>query len=627
MDPESNYYLNFSELPYHKQNSKTQIKAVEFTNWTAEETRPKVAILKIIKQANVFFKEIGFLQKCNQLVDNSLKYFYSCKHQERYYIFMEYCQKGSLADEIHQKIENQLYYSENEVIYIFATLCQTLKQFHRNNIYHRDIKPDNIFITSESIYKFGDLGESKNNAGNLNTIRGTVGYMSPHLFKVYKEIKSENHQAEINPAKEDIWSLGKTFLEVAARTVFLDFTNLKIGKILEIAEKKLKDRGYSETFIKVLLCMLKDTRETLYSIEDFSEYFEAIQNGKNFFIREDVYMYTSVESISSSVASRKSIKKLEKNPEIINKFGLVNASGSIIGNDSKSKSKNVMDSVNSGLQIEPDVPKNSFEPIEAKVLMEIPKLLSSSELEKQESKGNSFLNNSFGKSPRPSVGFGLSPVQSYVNSINPGTLSIFNKDSLEEIEESKSVVSNSSSNEILWPYSQEKPEFRPKINEVSGILVGNPKQFLNPEPKSEFSNKEFHSNPQNLNAKPKEPPHSLPIQNLLIPNSNQIIKSSQSLKIPHLLDSTINKKCSKCGKFQIEITLKCSHTYHSDCLNKIISIQLQAASKFSDIHCTSCLRYIEFWKDPLQSLAITQENPEIFQNLFQDYKTFMSKKK
>jgi NIMA (never in mitosis gene a)-related kinase len=71
---------------------------------------------------------------------------------------------------------------------------------HENNILHRDLKTQNIFLTKNKIIKVGDLGIARVLKGNndmATTIIGTPYYMSPELFsnKPYN-------------SKSDVWALG-----------------------------------------------------------------------------------------------------------------------------------------------------------------------------------------------------------------------------------------------------------------------------------------------------------------------------------------------------------------------------------------------------------------------------------
>lgn len=88
-------------------------------------------------------------------------------------------------------------------------MCLALRHVHARYGIHRDLKPDNIFMTSIGQVKLGDFGVSKivenTNAGTL-TMAGTPLYMSPEM------IKGENKYS----FPTDIWSLGCILYEMCS---------------------------------------------------------------------------------------------------------------------------------------------------------------------------------------------------------------------------------------------------------------------------------------------------------------------------------------------------------------------------------------------------------------------------
>ena len=65
---------------------------------------------------------------------------------------------------LKQYIENKEELIEEKIIKdIVLQICIGLKEIHKNNIIHRDLTPDNIFINKNNKIKIGDFGISKIN--------------------------------------------------------------------------------------------------------------------------------------------------------------------------------------------------------------------------------------------------------------------------------------------------------------------------------------------------------------------------------------------------------------------------------------------------------------------------------
>lgn len=99
-------------------------------------------------------------------------------------IVMEYAEHGTLCKFIKNK-EKLL--SENEVKNVMRQLLEAARVMHEKNIYHRDLKPQNILVKSEGpqhevcIADFGYAIRSSNTK-ELTVKCGTPTYMDPELL-------------------------------------------------------------------------------------------------------------------------------------------------------------------------------------------------------------------------------------------------------------------------------------------------------------------------------------------------------------------------------------------------------------------------------------------------------------
>ena len=87
----------------------------------------------------------------------------------------------------------------SDVIELGKDMCNALIACEKRRILHRDIKPDNIFVSADGDYKLGDFGIARTLQGTVNgmSIKGSYSYMAPEVYKG----RSYDHRA-------DIYSLG-----------------------------------------------------------------------------------------------------------------------------------------------------------------------------------------------------------------------------------------------------------------------------------------------------------------------------------------------------------------------------------------------------------------------------------
>lgn len=73
-------------------------------------------------------------------------------------------------------------FSETEVIKLGVDICRALVVCKSQNVIHRDIKPQNIFVSRTGDYKLGDFGIAKvSERTQSGTAIGTLGYMPPEV--------------------------------------------------------------------------------------------------------------------------------------------------------------------------------------------------------------------------------------------------------------------------------------------------------------------------------------------------------------------------------------------------------------------------------------------------------------
>ncbi|MBA3301641.1 MAG: serine/threonine protein kinase [Thermoleophilaceae bacterium] len=117
---------------------------------------------------------------------------------ERHYIVMEYVEGPSCADLLRERKQLD---TEEAVAYV-RDACQGLDYAHRAGVIHRDVKPGNLLVLSETgVVKLADFGIAKaaeqTRITQVGSVLGTAAYLSP------EQARGE----EAGPAS-DIYSLG-----------------------------------------------------------------------------------------------------------------------------------------------------------------------------------------------------------------------------------------------------------------------------------------------------------------------------------------------------------------------------------------------------------------------------------
>ena len=130
---------------------------------------------------------------------------------DTHYIVMEYVEGQTLKEYID---ENGML-SWQETVEYATQICSALDKAHKNNIVHRDIKPQNIIITNDGVLKVTDFGIARASSNEtLNVGESTMG--SVHYFS------PEQARGGYTDAKSDLYSLGVVMYEMV--TGILPFT-------------------------------------------------------------------------------------------------------------------------------------------------------------------------------------------------------------------------------------------------------------------------------------------------------------------------------------------------------------------------------------------------------------------
>lgn len=131
------------------------------------------------------------------------KFYRSYVKDENLWIVMELCEIGSLSRVLQ---ENGAGLTEDVVASVCAHMVQALHYLHSKQLIHRDLKAENILLSSDGVAKLADFGVALKMDDNAygKTLIGTPCWMAPEL------ILEQDYDTKV-----DIWSLGIVAIELA----------------------------------------------------------------------------------------------------------------------------------------------------------------------------------------------------------------------------------------------------------------------------------------------------------------------------------------------------------------------------------------------------------------------------
>ncbi|XP_074852590.1 MAPK/MAK/MRK overlapping kinase isoform X3 [Carettochelys insculpta] len=97
--------------------------------------------------------------------------------------------------------------SEKKIMNYMYQLCKSLDHMHRNGIFHRDVKPENILIKEETL-KLGDFGSCR----SVYSKQPYTEYISTRWYRAPECLLTDGYYSY----KMDMWSSGCVFYEITS---------------------------------------------------------------------------------------------------------------------------------------------------------------------------------------------------------------------------------------------------------------------------------------------------------------------------------------------------------------------------------------------------------------------------
>lgn len=133
--------------------------------------------------------------------------------QDNFYLVLDYCEGGSLYD----LIRNGPRMREPQVATIFRQIVEAVSFCHARGVAHRDLKPQNVLITTLPNVKVSDFGLCGyiDDKMMMHSFCGSPCYSAPECLS----------HVEYDGRKADVWSLGVILYELVTGTHPWDVTN------------------------------------------------------------------------------------------------------------------------------------------------------------------------------------------------------------------------------------------------------------------------------------------------------------------------------------------------------------------------------------------------------------------
>ena len=199
-----NYYINSALNEYDICSDIGIGSYAEVKLGIHKKTLKKYAIKIYLKDSiddedkkNSIKNEIYILNQLNH--ENIMKLYDIINTPKYFYLILEYINGISLLDYINKSPNKKI--DENFCKKIVYQIIKALDYCSKKNIFHRDIKLENILLTKNDTIKLIDFGfaiKCNNKNEFQNFFCGTLYYMSPEIINKKKYL----------PYYSDIWSLG-----------------------------------------------------------------------------------------------------------------------------------------------------------------------------------------------------------------------------------------------------------------------------------------------------------------------------------------------------------------------------------------------------------------------------------
>ncbi|EPQ02286.1 Myosin-IIIb [Myotis brandtii] len=182
-----------------RDGSLAAVKILDPISDMDEEIEAEYNILQFLPNHPNVVKFYGMFYKADECVGGQL------------WLVLELCNGGSVTELVKGLLMFGQRLDEAVISYILYGALLGLQHLHNNRIIHRDVKGNNILLTTEGGVKLVDFGVSAQLTSTRlrrNTSVGTPFWMAPEVIACEQQYDSSYD------ARCDVWSLGITAIEL-----------------------------------------------------------------------------------------------------------------------------------------------------------------------------------------------------------------------------------------------------------------------------------------------------------------------------------------------------------------------------------------------------------------------------
>ncbi|OQS04694.1 kinase [Thraustotheca clavata] len=171
-------------------NRNYAIKQIRISRYTQNTISREVAAYQVLTNAAKFASHGS---------KHVLQCYGSVKTNKNHILMLEYCARGDLYNVLKAQQNHRC--SPSMARNYIGQIARGLHYLHQNNLAHRDLSLENIFVQDNDILKIGDFGLTVQMPCSTTAAVGKPYYEAPEM----------HYGIEYDATKADVWSLGIIF--------------------------------------------------------------------------------------------------------------------------------------------------------------------------------------------------------------------------------------------------------------------------------------------------------------------------------------------------------------------------------------------------------------------------------